>query len=314
MGKKDVLTGEYLAECVHFADMFNAALFGGKEVIKADELTDEDGEMKDSLATKGTEVRRDNVKKWMHGTKLAILVIEDQNNIDYHMVIRNLYAEGLYYHREWKKIKSSHRKKKDLKGQHEFISGMKIEDKFEPVINLVVYFGEEPWNGPRTLYELLDLTGENECLLPYINNYKLNLFDYHDYDNFENFKTELRIVFEFLRYAKDKDALRKMVAQHAENYYNVSNETYQMIAGLTNSVELLKNDEKYINEQEGWDMCKALEDIRLEGIEEGIKEGESLFADLMNRLFADDRTEDAKLAARDQEARKKFYREYGLID
>ena len=34
----------------------------------------------------------------------------------------------------------------------------------------------------------------------------------------------------------------------------------------------------------------------------------------MNRLFADDRTEDAKLAARDEEARKRFYREYGMID
>ena len=101
-------------------------------------------------------------------------------------------------------------------------------------------------------------------------------------------------------------------------YDNVSNETYQMIAVLTNSTELLKCDEKYENEEGGWNMCKALEDIRLEGIEEGIKEGikegEGLLADLISRLFLDDRTEDAKLAARDEEATKRFYREYGMID
>lgn len=318
MGKKDVLTVEYLAECEHFADMFNAAFFDGKEVIKKNELEDAASELKDNEIPKGAEVRRDNVKKWLRGTQLAILVIEDQSNIDYHMVIRNLYAEGLYYRNEWKKRKNLHRKSKDLVTQHEFISGMKQDDKFEPLVNLVVYFGEEPWEGPRTLEELLDLSGENACLRPYVNNYHLNLFDYHDYENFEGFQSELRIVFEFLRYAKDKNALRKIVAEHSENYYNVSNETYQMIAVLTNSTELLKCDEKYENEEGGWNMCKALEDIRLEGIEEGIKEGikegEGLLADLISRLFLDDRTEDAKLAARDEEARKRFYREYGMID
>lgn len=47
---------------------------------------------------------------------------------------------------------------------------------------------------------------------------------------------------------------------------------------------------------------------------EGISRGEMLFATLMNKLFADGRTEDAKLAASDEEARKKFYKEYGIID
>lgn len=66
------------------------------------------------------------------------------------------------------------------------------------------------------------------------------------------------------------------------------------------------------------DMCTAIremmEDSRQEGLEAGIKEGETLLAALISRLLADNRAEDLKLAAQDEQARKKFYREYGMID
>lgn len=51
-----------------------------------------------------------------------------------------------------------------------------------------------------------------------------------------------------------------------------------------------------------------------DGIKEGRKRGESLFGQLMNCLFFDNRIEDAKLAAKDAEARKRFYQEYGISD
>lgn len=57
-----------------------------------------------------------------------------------------------------------------------------------------------------------------------------------------------------------------------------------------------------------------MEDGIKEGIKEGIREGENLFAQLMSCLFSDNRTEDAKLAAQDEEARKRFYQEYGIIE
>lgn len=35
---------------------------------------------------------------------------------------------------------------------------------------------------------------------------------------------------------------------------------------------------------------------------------------LITKLFAAGRTSDAELAAKDEEARKKFYKEFGMID
>lgn len=38
MGKKDTITKEYMSKQQYFADDFNVSVFGGKQVIKADEM------------------------------------------------------------------------------------------------------------------------------------------------------------------------------------------------------------------------------------------------------------------------------------
>jgi len=40
----------------------------------------------------------------------------------------------------------------------------------------------------------------------------------------------------------------------------------------------------------------------------------SLLGDLITRLFAVGRTTDAELAAKDEEARKRFYKEFGMME
>ena len=44
------------------------------------------------------------------------------------------------------------------------------------------------------------------------------------------------------------------------------------------------------------------------------KEGESLLGSLITMLLSAGRNSDVALAAKDEEARKKFYKEFGLID
>lgn len=45
-----------------------------------------------------------------------------------------------------------------------------------------------------------------------------------------------------------------------------------------------------------------------------IKKGESLLGELITKLFAAGRTADAELAAKDEEARKHFYKEFDMIE
>ena len=74
---------------------------------------------------------------------------------------------------QWKEKRAVHVEAKDLRfGTDAFFSGMKKEEKFMPVITLVVYCGmEHPWDGARCLYELLEI---DEELKSFVTNYNLN--------------------------------------------------------------------------------------------------------------------------------------------
>lgn len=121
-------------------------------------------------------------------------------------------------------------------------------------------------------------------------NYHIHVFDYHDYENFTMFKTELNQVFSFLKCSDDKKKLKELIANRKEEYYNMSNENVELLATITRSKELLKI-ERSDNGQGGNDMCKALEDIKQEGIEEGREEGRKrVIKDLIQKKLAKGQT------------------------
>ncbi len=211
---------------------------------------------------------RDKVRLWK-GRILAVIAVENQTEVDYHMVIRNMLSEGMAYDRQWKKRKARHKAQKDLKGSDEWISGMKKGEKLLPVITIVVYYGrDKAWDGARTLYELLEMGEDSAEILPFVSNYKLNLFDYHDYDTFEQFHTELQSVFEFLRYAGDRKSLQEKLYGNKERYQNLSGEAKTLLVQLTGIRRMPEIREEEWKKGE-FDMCKAFEDMRKEGLEQG---------------------------------------------
>ena len=72
----------------------------------------------------------------------------------------------------------------------EFLSGLRKEDKLIPIITAVVYFGEKPWDGPGSLFEMLDV--RDERLYRFLSDYKLNLISPADMDEdaFVKFHTD----------------------------------------------------------------------------------------------------------------------------
>ena len=59
-------------------------------------------------------------------------------------------------------------------------------------------------------------------------------------------------------------------------------------------------------------MDEELNEERKQGIEQGIEQGESLFANLMQKLFSDGRIADAEKAAQDASYRDKLMKEYSV--
>ena len=293
MGKADIFESDYLDNAEIFADLVNGVLYQGERVVKPEELQEQDGELRSILGKNVKKTIRDKVKLW-NGTAIAVFAVENQTKVDYHMVLRAMLSEAMAYDRQWKKLKDERKaeqkkkeesfgkekesgeervlEKKDLTAD-EFISGMRKEDKFVPVITIVVYYGQErPWDGARTLYELLDVKGEEKRILPFISDYRLNIFDYHAYEDFGQFHSELQQVFEFLRYANNRKLLEEKMEKQRDLYGKLSNQAKVLLTQITNIKKIPNVKEEQLKKGE-FVMCKAFEDMKEEGRLEGLIEG-----------------------------------------
>lgn len=272
MGRKDDYQYDYLDNYERFADQVNGALFGGKQVVKPSELGPADamaiylGKEADTR----TEYKGivDKTRTW-RGRLIHVITIQNQTYVDYRMVLRNMLTESLGYHKQWRQKRDAHKQAGDLpKGSDAFMSGMTKEEKFIPIITLVVYCGtEHGWDGAKCLHDLLDIDDETKR---YVTNYKLNLYDCHAHDTFDEYHTGLRQLFEVIRYNKDKEQLKRVMEENEEAYSNLDGATREIIEVMTH-VKISENKSTEQGE-ERYSMIKAFEDYRLEGKIEGILE------------------------------------------
>lgn len=274
MGKADEYQFDYLENNYRFADQVNGALFDGRQVVNPDELEPADTQIvylgQEAGTRKNYKAIVDKTRIWK-GRLIHIFAIENQTHVDYHMVLRNMLSESLNYQKQWKQKKTEHERNHDLKaGTDEFFSGMLEDEKFMPVITLVVYYGtEHPWNGARCLHDLLDLDDETR---KFVTNYKLNLYDCHKHDTFDAYHTGLRQLFEVVRYGKDKEKLQQLMLENKEAYSRIDSDTKELLEVVA-KVKIGEEYEIMECEEKKYDMCKAFMDMKLEGVLEGKIEG-----------------------------------------
>lgn len=107
----------------------------------------------------------------------------------------------------------------------------------------------------------------------FITNYRLNLYDCHEHDTFDEYKTGLRQLFEVVRYSRDKKELQRILEENREVYSRIDSDTRELLE----AVGKVRIGEEYgtimENGERRYDMCKAFLDMKQEGIEEGIAKG-----------------------------------------
>lgn len=205
------------------------------------------------------------------GLQVTVLSLEHQSHVHYAMPLRVLNGDGSCYDGQWRSIQKIHKKAGNLQGA-EFLSGMGREDRLLPSLTLVLYYGMEPWDGPRRLKDLLQLEYCPEELEQRIADYPMQLLEVAFYPHTDKFRTDLRYVFGFLQRSRDRKALQSYVAEHAEVFSHLDWSAYEMLRIMTHSEKLLRKS----GEEKGrCDMCKALEDLFQSGVEQGIAEGEA---------------------------------------
>lgn len=272
--KADVVVKNYWRNNEQFADFFNAVLYDGKQVIKPEELIDIDSEESHVIEHRkyfeSISAARDNVKILKKSAKyeveLCLLGMESQEHIHYAMPIRVMgYDYGSYK----KQYEDNAIKYKDIKGlsEDEFISRMMKTDKFVPIITIVVYYGEKPWDGAKSLHGMLNIPDD---LKIFINDYKLNLIEARE-SNLNLHNTNNKDLFNLLEILLNKNGKLSTIKEKAINY-SIEHKVEKAVIMAVSSAVNCKLDYDMLEKESDADMCTVFEEIRREGEAKGIIE------------------------------------------
>ena len=159
------------------------------------------------------------------------------------MPLKVLNGDAALYDKQWSGIRREHKRKKDLSGA-EYISGFGREDHLVPVLSVVLYFGEQEWDGPLCLKEMMDLSTLPAEVREKIADYPVHLIDVRRYPHAERFRTDLKLVFGFLQRASEPEELTEFIEENTKEFSSLTEDAYDMIASMSKTGELkeLKKD------------------------------------------------------------------------
>ena len=270
--QKDVSLKTFWRDNEHFADLFNATVFNGRQVLKPDKLTEMDTDVSATIQSKNYNEsitrNRDVVKKMSDGVEFNILGLEIQDKTHYAMPLRTMTYDALGYIKEYNDIKKHHKLNKDSFSSHEeFLSGINKSDRFHPIITLVLYYGESLWDGPTCLSDMMISMPDN--IKAYFSDYKLNLVQILDSDKYTFYNEDVRNVFNIIRniYNDDFDSIYREYESR-----NVDIDVMELICNITSVPKLM--DLCTDTEQGGTvNMCEAMKRFQAECESKGMKEG-----------------------------------------
>ena len=237
MREKSIMSRRFMAQNKVFADVFNYHLYQGRQVIKESDLKERDSTEVAVLIqdeqTYAVEKIRDILKECVIKTTdqavYLMLGIENQSELHYAMPVRKFLYDALNYTKQVEEIAKQNIKQKRYRNGAEYLSGFRKEDKLKPVITLVIYWGADVWDAPRSLHEMLDV--DDPELLQFVDDYKLKLIVPGEITDFEKFHSDARYVLEFIGASKDKEKLQKIMSNPV--YEQLDNETAKMINCFT---------------------------------------------------------------------------------
>lgn len=264
-----------------FADIFNKSVFK-EELISPDDLREKEASMEVFVKTAdGKDVpfeqHRDVAKMFWKDQPLCILGIENQTEIDYHMPYRVLLYDALNYAEQAGAIAAQHSKARQESHakvkSSEFLSAFGKDDKLLPVVTLVVYYGTEKWDGPRSLSEMF----QDSPLKPFANDYQMHLLDvcHLEDSEIEKYSNDLRILFGFVKRQQSRQQLNDFLMEGQNNMGNIPTDIANAMTAIARlpftEQSLLSN---YKTEQGGINMCKAWTDMQTECERRGEQRGE----------------------------------------
>ena len=293
MGHGDIVTREYMRKNEIFADAFNYMIYGGRQVIEPEGLQELDtaelalpfgvdsGQKTGSQESvqKYRDILKSVVIKRDEHAAYILLGIENQQKVHYAMPVRNMIYDALQYGKQVKAVASAHRQKSrkheggEPHSSAEYLSGFYRNDRIMPVITLVMHFGADAWDGPRSLCGMMNIG--DPALAGFIQDYRIHLIDPAGLkeEELQQFSTNLREVLGYIRYSKDRKKLEAYIKDNPRMIMEA--DAARVISAVTRTPFKVDEDSEVV------DVCKAIDEMmaesrlegRLEGKAEGLSEG-----------------------------------------
>ena len=226
----------------NFADLFNATIFHGKQVIKADKLIEintEDIHIEDKTTEELeiTKKYRDLTMLYKDRVLQIVLGCEDQSTVDYSMPIRTMLYDALAYEKQRNDLEL----KQNGEGKY-YRRKMTKKQKVLPVLTIIFYYGEKQWDGATSLHDVIQWSGEQE-LQEIVPDYKMNLIWAYGQGDIDKFKSDLQYILYLLKYKQDENRLEKYIEENDEKLQHMNQDTHNAIVALMGS-EILEGIER----------------------------------------------------------------------
>lgn len=266
----DIRLKNFWWDNTHFADLVNAAVFGGEEVVQPDMLLEADTDFSGIISfpeyDEALKRSHDIVKKCSLGMEFIVFAVEDQSRVHYAMPLRTMIYDAMGYLKEYQELTRLRKQQRSKKAgnattetRDEFLSGIQKGDRLHAQISIVLYCGDHPWDGPFSLRDMMEELPPSASAA--FCNYEMNLVQILDSGNYIFHNKDVRTLFEgsaaLMR--GDFDFIYQNFRQ------GIPSELATIIALITGSELLRQQTEK----EATVDMCKALEDFERNAAEKG---------------------------------------------
>lgn len=260
LGEKDMTTKNLQEYNDVFSDIVNGLFFNGETVMKKNELSAAGKNSHYKADGKMHSQERDVSKLWKNANiTIAFVGIENQVGLDKGMILRVISYDGAEYRIQCKSK----------------------NDRYYPVITLVIYFGEEDWNGGNSLHECLDIP---EKLIPFVSDYKMNFYSIKNMDEEQiaKFQSDFKTIAEFF------------YSLHNKTEYHPTDRKLDHAEEVLDMISVFSGDDRFREEYNalsdetrkgGISMCEIYDKIEEKGRAEGEAKGrEKGKSELLKRL------------------------------
>lgn len=308
MGQKDLTAKDLESRPEVFADIINALIYEGRQVVSSGQLQpaptetlyentavvaadDADKDMYGRLCNQYNDVSKYETEN--HRIKIQY-VLENESNENYRLILRKAGYEGAVY-----------------RGEYD-------EKQIYPVVILVLYWGDKEWKPHIDLHELFSDRLTDTAIKKYVDNIKLHMFPMAHLPEKvrQRFKSDMRIVVDYLA---EGEAYRPtgQIIKHIEP-------VIRLLYALTGEKQLpailadLQGKEEKGEEiamagyYTTYYTTKCTQEGIQKGMQQGMQQGMERISNLMRILLDSGRNEDVRRSVEDKEYRDKLLQEFNL--